>query len=457
MVIAQTNGFDNKISANAAALNSKNQKTKENKSAEDFMSFLNISGNTNSQEIINTNNESKDSATSVKNDSNDVKDSVDTYKREEDSSKVDDVSENSEKVDAKTDKTSDTKKEGSMEDLENISEDVIKDVLSSLQQSIMDMLNIDEDTLNNMLSDMGIEMSDLLDSNNLTNFVLFANDARSIDILTDENLADTVKQFNDALTNVLEEAGISDEDVDKVIDYIKENDLISDDIPSFDKEVVVDNNEIDDVKVSFEAPQKAAKSDSSNTTKDNDSQTSNNSRSETEIGNTVVQNLNEAINNLSEFTDKMDVPVSDTEIVNQIIEQIKVVVKEDTTSMELQLYPEHLGKIQIQVSTKDGVVTAQIFAENEMAKNAIESGLSNLKEAFNSQELKVEAVEVMVATTAFNQQNDDEANESSEGQKSTSNRKINLSELDELEDLDETEELEVAMMKATGNSISYQA
>lgn len=78
-------------------------------------------------------------------------------------------------------------------------------------------------------------------------------------------------------------------------------------------------------------------------------------------------------------------------------------MKNDVTSLQMQLYPEHLGKVSIQVVSKNGVLTAQIAAENEVAKAALESQLATLKESFDSQGIKVQSVEVMVSTNAFEQ------------------------------------------------------
>lgn len=44
---------------------------------------------------------------------------------------------------------------------------------------------------------------------------------------------------------------------------------------------------------------------------------------------------------------------------------------------------------------------AQIIAETEAAKAAVESGLAVLKEAFENQDLKVDAIEVMVGTPDY--------------------------------------------------------
>ena len=53
-----------------------------------------------------------------------------------------------------------------------------------------------------------------------------------------------------------------------------------------------------------------------------------------------------------------------TQIVRQVVEQIQMQTKQSVTSMEMQLYPEHLGKVYVQIVSRDGSITAQITAES---------------------------------------------------------------------------------------------
>ena len=99
----------------------------------------------------------------------------------------------------------------------------------------------------------------------------------------------------------------------------------------------------------------------------------------------VISNLNQA---MAQATGEeiaatpFDTSVTQTDIVRQVVDEIKLNLSKDVTSMTLQLNPEQLGKVQIHVSTKNGVMQAQIIAETEAAKAAVESGLAVLKEAF---------------------------------------------------------------------------
>ncbi len=154
-------------------------------------------------------------------------------------------------------------------------------------------------------------------------------------------------------------------------------------------------------------------------------------------------------------------------ILNQVTSYISTNVTADTSSIELQLTPENLGKVYIKVAQEAGQITAQITAQSEAAREALASQINGLKETLNMQGLKVEAVEVTAQPHKFEQnlegnaqQNYDEqlnrGGESSEGGRSK--RNLNLTSLDELEgELTEEEELAAKIMRDNGNSVDLTA
>lgn len=99
------------------------------------------------------------------------------------------------------------------------------------------------------------------------------------------------------------------------------------------------------------------------------------------------------------------------QIVEQVVRQVRIRVMPETTSMQLQLHPASLGRVALTVATTTvGTATASLVVENQMAKEALESQMIQLKETFAEQGLKVDAVEVTVAEFGFkkeNQQQDD--------------------------------------------------
>lgn len=155
------------------------------------------------------------------------------------------------------------------------------------------------------------------------------------------------------------------------------------------------------------------------------------------------------------------VDVSD--IIKQITEFTRITVGKAVTTMEMQLNPEHLGKIYLEITTKAGAVSAHITAQNEVVKEALEAQLVELKENMNQAGVKVDAVEVTVGNHEFEKnleqnakQEERQAEEQEKSAKRT--RNINLNDLDELSGLmSEEENLAAQMMAEQGNSIDFTA
>jgi flagellar hook-length control protein FliK len=65
----------------------------------------------------------------------------------------------------------------------------------------------------------------------------------------------------------------------------------------------------------------------------------------------------------------------------------------------LQLNPGHLGSLRIEIIQQDSVMVAKIVTSTHAAKEAIEGQLNHLKQAFNSQNIQVERVEISQASS----------------------------------------------------------
>ena len=128
----------------------------------------------------------------------------------------------------------------------------------------------------------------------------------------------------------------------------------------------------------------------------------------------------------------------------------------------MQLHPASLGNVRVQVSSKDGMITASFVTQNETVKAALESQIVTLKDNLNEQGIKVEAVEVTVASHAFERNLNEEGEQSSRQmqEKKKSVRKINLAELsEESEDglLEQQDRIVADMMRKNGNTVDYTA
>lgn len=148
-------------------------------------------------------------------------------------------------------------------------------------------------------------------------------------------------------------------------------------------------------------------------------------------------------------------------IMDQILDFMKFKLGDGLTQLEMQLHPENLGTLQIQIASRHGVLTAQFTAQNEAVKAALESQMVQLQEHFEEQGVKVEAIEVTVQSHAFerNLEQGNQERHQAEQNAAAQNRvrRLNLGNPEEMpeEELNEADRLAADIMAQSGNSVDY--
>lgn len=149
-------------------------------------------------------------------------------------------------------------------------------------------------------------------------------------------------------------------------------------------------------------------------------------------------------------------------IMNQITDYMKAQVSEGMSELEMQLHPESLGNLHVRLIAKEGMLTAQFTAQNDAVKATLESQMIQLQETFEEQGVKVEAIEVMVASHKFDRnlsQNSGQQESASDRQPAKAKvRRLNLNdEAVAEESLDAEEQLAAEMMRQNGGTVDYMA
>lgn len=152
------------------------------------------------------------------------------------------------------------------------------------------------------------------------------------------------------------------------------------------------------------------------------------------------------------------------DIVSQLVEQAKIMSDSESTTMEMTLNPEGLGKIYLEVTQKGSEITAKIFTENDAVKAALESQMAALRTEMNQSSAKVTSIEVSVGTHEFERNLDENGKDSSNdgkqqsGNSSRRNSRIDLNNLDDLTGLMSDEDILIAqMMKDNGGTLDFMA
>lgn len=366
---------------------------------------------------------------------------------------------NQSKAKSASDNISDVNQGSSVNGLNQKSIDKVNEKIAD---EVKDVLGIDDDTFANAMTALGLSPLDLLESNNLAKLVLFVNGSSDFtDLLTDENMMNQLNELSDILGNLNWEdlTGMSKSDfLEEVEDFNAKSqtgsDVFKEDAPALAQETAVDaadsgntsenvsaeeesatnTNNVSTEKKSVQGETTVNTSDNSSDTKvevsvtkseeSSSQQSSYSSQSEDDMSevthdqtiseddvttdnqhtvrNDFIQNLNQAVNDAVQVAKPESVRMQQmVDIVNQVVERIKVSIGTESTSMEMQLNPEHLGKLLLNVSSKNGVMTAVFSVQSEEAKAALESQMYTLRENLELRELKVDAVEVNVSDFDF--------------------------------------------------------
>ena len=362
---------------------------------------------------------------------------------------------------------------------DDISKDQLKELISEMRDALKKSLNLDDEQLDDLLAQLNLNVLQLLQPENLQSLLLTATGKEPLNLVTDSSLADLLQNMKQSLDMLTGEMGMDAQNVDsgQVAELLKQFSEPDRDagVRVFKTDELVDGKNHTAPEMETLSTQKDEWSELKNQAKEYTVHEKNTgidvtikSQAETEAPGTgrgenfrqeiaggIVNQLSQAVQDTEAVSATFQADVQQAEILQQLVDQIRVFQGNDIQRMEVQLYPEHLGKVQIQVATKSGVMTAQITTETEIAKQTIESQLVQLKENFEQQNLKVDAVEVSVATSGF-QSEQERQDGMSQQEDRTKIRKRGLRGMS-FEEEEPEEGLEIEMLKAQGASVEFQA
>ncbi len=419
-----------------------------------------------------------------------------TTQNKQDTSKTDTSSRRESTVDTRDNQTS---KEASVSERDTSKlENEIMDQMESFKEDMADALGVSVDEINAMMQELGLTNVDLLNTEALSNLVTaISGESDVMSLIMNEELYATFQDLaqlsTEIVTDLTQSYGITQDDLMGVCEQMKDMELVdgqqlqvteadsqelveqpvqSSGILVQEKDVVAQTN-VEQVNVEEAEGEESLVTVT--TSKQNASNDSKDSLDFAEQGSAQQEELPQEdgkapiLGVLSQVQEKMDTilnansttqSVTSQQIVEQLVEYIKINVDPTVTEMEIQLQPATLGTVNVNVALKDGQLTAQFRAQNEMAREAIESQMVQLKETLQENGIKVQAIEVTIATHEFERNLDqNHSNQGQENQDKGNRRKINLdlsNEIDE-DDLTKEEQIAVEMMKENGNTVDYTA
>ncbi len=347
-----------------------------------------------------------------------------------------------------------------------LSEEEAKEAVEELLTKISEVMNVTPQDIQNALEELGMTAEELLNTENIPALVVALTEgADELSVMTNEDVFANVQEITgkveELLADLSAKSGMSFAEIQEAMAKMAEHN------PAAEDDVVYTNANPTDALTTDELATTLENSNvtdmqavSKETTRDDRQGAANDNANNQQM--TFAQTVADRLEQAVAKTDAVASSYTTTteSVMNQIQDAIRVFQTQDMTEMELQLHPASLGNLRIQIAAKEGVVTAVFTTENETVRAALESQLVTLKENFAQQGVKVEAVEVTVASHAFEQNlNGDESNAGEQmPEKKRGSRRITLSDLtaDNLvEELSDEDRIVAEMMKENGNTVDY--
>ena len=346
--------------------------------------------------------------------------------------------------------------------------DTVKEVCEDIKDAIKEEFNVSDEDIKVAMELLGLTALDLLSTAKVAELIEQLTGTDALTLITNE---DMMQSFNNII-NVVDEAnadiagmlGVKTEEVGIVLgqndiapvvnseDTAKQDNVKESDAENADDNI---NQTVDNQESLSEVLAKKITTESDGKAKNNmsESNEANNKVTYADVADNMISNITDTFADI--ITEDIST-VKEADIVNQVIDSVKLMASRELTSMEVMLNPEHLGIVHITVTARNGIVSAQIAAQNEQVKTALENQMVTLREQFESQGLKVDAVEITVMAHSFEAGQNFGQSESERKQgESKVHRKLDLSSFDD--ELEEDLESTAPAPKAEGSSVEYLA
>ena len=330
--------------------------------------------------------------------------------------------------------------------------DKVNEAVQDVKDTIKDELDVSDEDIAKAMEVLGMTATDLLSVVKVTELVGELTGTDAITLITDDDmlsrLTSVLDVVNAAQQDIADMSGVNVEDVSDVIATANTEADVNKDVT----DNVVSNNQPAAIEESLsDMLAKKITTDGSAKQQNNAGEQNHNTETYGSVADNMIQSMSDSF---ADIITEDTAYVSEADIVNQVIDQIKLTSGKELTSIEVMLNPERLGSVHVTVSAKNGILTAQIAAQNEQVKTALENQMTTLRENFENQGIKVDAVEITVMTHQFEAGQNFGQNESERKQSERKlNKKLDLSAYDdEVDDEFSDDELRRKDSIQNGNS-----
>lgn len=352
-------------------------------------------------------------------------------------------------------------------------EDDVAKVMDDVKEAIQDSLGLSQEELERTMEVLGLSMIDLLNPASLQQLVLATSGNDDImSFVTNEELSNTYSNLLETIQGIVNESNIP---LDTITQVTKPEEFLGELEQAINKDELAKANQnqttqrntdydvteesegTKDSETNSEIAFSVERSSDSDEVSDSTDQSAKDSLKKSDSS--QIENFLNHVSNVTQtetdFDGQLSTVTTVRDIANQIIEEIKIVIKPSQTSMELQLNPEHLGKVQLTLTSKEGLMTAQFTTQTQMAKEAIESQMQVLKQNLENQGVRVEAIEVNVSNFSFSGSN--EAGDRQESNPNKGKKAFRMEVGNDLEGMEEVLPTQTVLLGETVPNIDYSA
>ena len=342
---------------------------------------------------------------------------------------------------------------------------LLSDVMQQILQQITEQLGVSPEEVLQAMDALGISAEDL--SQNMAALLSELTGTDQMAVLTDESLYTQVSDLANAVEQTIEELADT-----LGMDKEQLTTLLQDSVQNPEKPVIVVEQESAAPVTGMQQESTGDQEVQTAATMDIEAEQPRETKRE-ENGNMQqqMQDMQKPAENLQQTqgsaiaaeqtTERFDLQRTQ-KIIDQIADYVKIHSSEKLTSMEIELNPASLGSVNLHVSSKGGVISAQLYAQDEAVRAALESQVAALKESLEAQGMKVDAIEITEHSHQLEQNLDQNGGqqEGAEAQKKSGRRLLNLDELPEEEayeeEMTQAEKLQIEMMRMGGNKLNFQ-
>ena len=269
--------------------------------------------------------------------------------------------------------------------------DKVNEAVQDVKDTIKDELDVSDEDIAKAMEVLGMTATDLLSVVKVTELVGELTGTDAITLITDDDmlsrLTSVLDVVNAAQQDIADMSGVNVEDVSDVIATANTEADVNKDVT----DNVVSNNQPAAMEESLsDMLAKKITTDGSAKQQNNAGEQNHNTDTYGSVADNMIQSMSDSF---ADIITEDTAYVSEADIVNQVIDQIKLTSGKELTSIEVMLNPERLGSVHVTVSAKNGILTAQIAAQNEQVKTALENQMTTLRENFENQGIKVDAGE----------------------------------------------------------------